>query len=173
MVTAVSGFIEQVCIMVKGIPKHNTYHPSTASRWMHMSWYMLASSQVSQIAFWSLMNCEGVDGWQLVVLKEIHYHHPSTPSPFHLQRASTNTCLLANIYQFLCIHLLLHGYYLVHNWIIDGRIWTGIRSQLASRQVSLLVLWSLMDCDLTLAKVLGCYNHPSTHTVWIGFILGV
>jgi len=31
MVTAVSGFIEQVGSMIKGIPKHQ-YHPSTPSQ---------------------------------------------------------------------------------------------------------------------------------------------
>ena len=38
--------------------------------------------------------------------KQLDYH-PSTFSQFHVQRASTDTCQLANVYQFLRIHLLL------------------------------------------------------------------
>ena len=80
MVTAVSGFIEQVGSMITGSPKHNNkpasqpvsvhmhlsayisvrMHPSAgyypvwnqiiAGRWMRMNWYTLASRQVSLLA---------------------------------------------------------------------------------------------------------------------------
>ena len=82
MVTAVSGFIEQVGSMIKEfqnkvtihpkLPSIQSYHPSTdtcqqanlyqfignypiqnwisASRWMHMNWYMLGSKHVFRLA---------------------------------------------------------------------------------------------------------------------------
>ena len=63
MATGISGFIEQVGSMIRGIPKHelastpvsvHSQYPVQnqiiASRWLYMNWYLLASRQVSLLA---------------------------------------------------------------------------------------------------------------------------
>ena len=97
MVTAVSGFIEQVGSMIREfqntiiipqlltIPSSFKVWASTntcqlanlyqligtypvqnwiiASRWMQMNWYLFVV--LSRLALWSLIDCEGDDGWGL------------------------------------------------------------------------------------------------------------
>ena len=64
------------------------------------------------------------------LIREIpkHNYHPSTPSQsIKIQRASTGTCLQANIYEFICIHLLAIIQLSISAHFLGSRSWmTGL-----------------------------------------------